>query len=202
MARLLRLLRDPVGEWITTEARDNRFVGEGVKSCPRAGCGRPPCPVRRNLDQWTRRRLRAIVWKQWKRVPTRFAELRRCGVGRDLAAQTAGSPTWPLAAQQQSRAHLCPTKCLLHLARLCSPRGSQGTLIYRTAVYGPVCTVVWEGSREADPYPDFRCHSMSMRGCPRSNDVGAAITQRGRVFVRGRRRRCPPRATPTQAGKT
>jgi hypothetical protein len=35
--------------------------------------------VLRNLDQRTRRRLRAIVWKQWKRGPTRFAELRRCG---------------------------------------------------------------------------------------------------------------------------
>jgi len=51
--------------------------------------------VLRNLDQWTRRRLRAIVWKQWKRGPTSFAELRRCGVGRDLAAQTAGSPHGP-----------------------------------------------------------------------------------------------------------
>jgi hypothetical protein len=28
--------------------------------------------------------------------------------------------------------------------------------IQRTAVYGPVCTVVWEGrSREAPPYPDY-----------------------------------------------
>jgi len=51
--------------------------------------------VLRELDQWIRRRLRAIVWKQWKRGPTRFAELRRCGVGRDLAAQTAGSPHGP-----------------------------------------------------------------------------------------------------------
>jgi hypothetical protein len=46
----------------------------------------------RALDEWTRRRLRAIVWKQWKRGRTRFAELRRRGVGRDLAARTAGSP--------------------------------------------------------------------------------------------------------------
>src|ERR1022692_2290338 len=31
-------------------------------------------------------------------------------------------------------------------------------LIQRTAVYGPVRTVVWEGrSREAPPYPDLRC---------------------------------------------
>jgi RNA-directed DNA polymerase len=51
--------------------------------------------VLRELDQWTRRRLRAIAWKQWKRGSTRFAELRRCGVGRDLAAQTAGSPHGP-----------------------------------------------------------------------------------------------------------
>jgi len=51
--------------------------------------------VLRALDQWTRRRLRAIAWKQWKRGPRRFAELRRRGVGRDLAAQTAGSPHGP-----------------------------------------------------------------------------------------------------------
>jgi RNA-directed DNA polymerase len=51
--------------------------------------------VLRALDEWTRRRLRAIAWKQWKRGRTRFAELRRCGVGRDLAAQTAGSPCGP-----------------------------------------------------------------------------------------------------------
>ena len=51
--------------------------------------------VLRALDEWTRRRLRAIAWKQWKRGRTRFAELRRRGVGRDLAAQTAGSPRGP-----------------------------------------------------------------------------------------------------------
>jgi RNA-directed DNA polymerase len=49
----------------------------------------------RKLDRWLRRRLRAIAWKQWKRGTTRFAELRRRGVGRDLAAQTAGSPHGP-----------------------------------------------------------------------------------------------------------
>jgi RNA-directed DNA polymerase len=55
--------------------------------------------VLRALDQWIRRRLRAIVWKQWKRGRTRYAELRRRGVGRDLAACTAGSPhgSWRLS---------------------------------------------------------------------------------------------------------
>lgn len=51
--------------------------------------------VLRALDEWVRRRLRAIAWKQWKRGPARFAELRRRGVGRDLAARAAGSPHGP-----------------------------------------------------------------------------------------------------------
>src|SRR5437660_11875403 len=51
--------------------------------------------VLHKLDQWIRRRLRAIAWKQWKRGRTRYAELRRRGVGRDLAACSAGSPHGP-----------------------------------------------------------------------------------------------------------
>jgi RNA-directed DNA polymerase len=51
--------------------------------------------VLHKLDQWIRRRLRAIVWKQWKHGRNRYAELRRRGVGRDLAAQSAGSPHGP-----------------------------------------------------------------------------------------------------------
>jgi RNA-directed DNA polymerase len=51
--------------------------------------------VLRSLDEWIRRRLRAIAWKQWKYSRARFAQLRRCGVGRDLAAQTVGSPHGP-----------------------------------------------------------------------------------------------------------
>ncbi len=43
------------------------------------------------LDSWIRRRLRCFQWKQWKSGRTRFAELRTRGVGKDLAAQTAGS---------------------------------------------------------------------------------------------------------------
>jgi RNA-directed DNA polymerase len=51
--------------------------------------------VLRALDEWIRRRLRAIAWKQWKRGPARFDELRRRGVGRDMAARTADSPHGP-----------------------------------------------------------------------------------------------------------
>jgi len=51
--------------------------------------------VLQRLDEWIRRRLRAIAWKQWRRGPRRFAELRRRGVGKDLAAQTAGGTHGP-----------------------------------------------------------------------------------------------------------
>jgi RNA-directed DNA polymerase len=51
--------------------------------------------VLRDLDSWIRRRLRSVAWKQWKRGSRRFAELRERKVGRDLAAQTAGSPHGP-----------------------------------------------------------------------------------------------------------
>jgi RNA-directed DNA polymerase len=47
------------------------------------------------LNEWLRRRLRSVLWKQWKRSSRRFAELRRRHVSRDLAAQTAGSSHGP-----------------------------------------------------------------------------------------------------------
>ena len=47
------------------------------------------------LDEWIRRRLRSMIWKQWKHGKQRYAKLRQLGVGQDLAAQTAGSPHGP-----------------------------------------------------------------------------------------------------------
>ncbi len=47
--------------------------------------------VLESLDGWTRRRLRCFPWKQWKRGRTRYQALRARGLGRDLAATTAGS---------------------------------------------------------------------------------------------------------------
>jgi RNA-directed DNA polymerase len=48
-----------------------------------------------SLEEWTRRRLRSAIWKQWKRGTVRFAELSKRGVGKDLAAKTAGSAHGP-----------------------------------------------------------------------------------------------------------
>ena len=51
--------------------------------------------VLKGLEQWTRRRLRSAIWRQWKRGSTKYAELRQRGVNRDLAAKTAGSGHGP-----------------------------------------------------------------------------------------------------------
>jgi RNA-directed DNA polymerase len=51
--------------------------------------------VLEDLEKWFRRRLRSAIWKQWKRGTVRFAELRKRGVGKDLAAKTAGSAHGP-----------------------------------------------------------------------------------------------------------
>jgi RNA-directed DNA polymerase len=51
--------------------------------------------VLQSLEEWTRRRLRSAIWKQWKRGKVRFAELRKRGLGKDLAAQSAGSAHGP-----------------------------------------------------------------------------------------------------------
>jgi RNA-directed DNA polymerase len=55
--------------------------------------------VLKKLDQWIRRRLRSVIWLQWKHSRVRFRQLRQRGVGKDLAAQTVGSnhSRWRLA---------------------------------------------------------------------------------------------------------
>jgi RNA-directed DNA polymerase len=45
--------------------------------------------------QWLRRRLRSVVWKQWKRGTTRYHELRKRGVAAQEAAKLAGSSDGP-----------------------------------------------------------------------------------------------------------
>lgn len=41
------------------------------------------------LDQWIRRRLRLILWRQWKRPWTRFKNLMRFGIAEERAARSA-----------------------------------------------------------------------------------------------------------------
>jgi RNA-directed DNA polymerase len=51
----------------------------------------------KHLDAWIRRRLRAYLWKQWKRGPVRYRRLRALGLGHRLAWMTATSNRGPWA---------------------------------------------------------------------------------------------------------
>lgn len=43
------------------------------------------------IDEWTRRRLRAVVWKQWKKVKTKFRNLIRLGTHKSKAWEYANT---------------------------------------------------------------------------------------------------------------
>lgn len=45
----------------------------------------------KSLNEWTRRRIRQIFWKQWKRVSARFDNLKRLGVPKGKAWEWANS---------------------------------------------------------------------------------------------------------------
>lgn len=43
------------------------------------------------LNQWIRRRLRAYVWKTWKKTKTRFQNLMKLGIPKDKAREYANT---------------------------------------------------------------------------------------------------------------
>ena len=44
-----------------------------------------------DTDEWLRRRIRMIYWKRWKRVRTRFRELKRLGIDERKAWEYANT---------------------------------------------------------------------------------------------------------------
>ena len=57
------------------------------------------------LDAWLRRKLRCIVWRQWKTPRTRFDRLRRHGANRERAARAAWNgrgPWWNAGASHMN----------------------------------------------------------------------------------------------------
>jgi RNA-directed DNA polymerase len=45
----------------------------------------------RSTDEWMRRRIRMVYWKQWKRVRTRFKMLQTFGIQRQKACEYANT---------------------------------------------------------------------------------------------------------------
>lgn len=68
------------------------------------------------LDQWLRRRLRCLLWRQWKKPKTRFKKLRRYGLDEARAAVSAYNgrgPWWNAGASHMNQA--VPTNMLSRL---------------------------------------------------------------------------------------
>ena len=68
------------------------------------------------LDQWLRRKLRAVVWRRWKSGRTRFRELHRRGLTEDrarLSARNGRGPWWNAGASHMNAA--VPVKALHQL---------------------------------------------------------------------------------------
>jgi hypothetical protein len=106
------------------------------------------------LTRWVRLRLRAALWRQWKTPRRRRAALLELGVRSRLASNRDGSGLglW-YPGPKHSRLGF---PMLTHIAQ---PSDVDRWVLAhptRTAVYGPVRTVVWQGSAgDRRPYADL-----------------------------------------------
>lgn len=101
--------------------------------------------VLHRLDGWVRRRLRVFVWRKWKRGRSRIAALRRFDINPHLAARTAASGHGPWRISNSAALMYALPNAFIDRQGLASLRCRPAAQIRPTAVYGHVCTVVWEG---------------------------------------------------------
>lgn len=92
LARMMEKVREITDR---TCGRSFKTVVEGLKIYLRGWIGYfgfcQTTRALRLLDSWIRRRLRSLLWRQWKTGRRRFEELRRRGVGTQLARKLAWS---------------------------------------------------------------------------------------------------------------
>ncbi|WP_294079574.1 group II intron reverse transcriptase/maturase [Proteiniphilum sp. UBA5384] len=98
----------------------------------------------KSLDQWYRRRLRMCIWKCWKKVKTRYANLQKCGIPRGKA--------WEWANTRKGYWHISDSYILARALRnellmqagypLLEPLYETMHIDCETAVCGTACTVV------------------------------------------------------------
>lgn len=77
----------------------NQYLGGWMGYFQLANAG----SIFQRLDEWLRRRLRQILWKQWKRPSTRRRELMRLGLKREVAIEISNTrkARWRTAATPQ-----------------------------------------------------------------------------------------------------
>jgi Group II intron, maturase-specific domain len=134
------------------------------------------------LTRWVRLRLRAALWRQWKTPRRRRAALIALGVRGELRNMAgSGHGPWHLARSKALSVGLSNAHFKSLGLPSCSARVSATS---RTAVYGPVRTVVWEGrSREAPPYPD----SWPVAEMPAARPDGRFLGNTCRAYCQVRR---------------
>jgi RNA-directed DNA polymerase len=96
------------------------------------------------LDQWIRRKLRCILWRQWKRIYTRAKNLIKRGLEKERALKSVMNgrgPWWNAGASHMNEAFKKSDFDKMGLVSLLDKilviRNQS-----RTAVYGTVRTVV------------------------------------------------------------
>jgi hypothetical protein len=87
-----------------------------------------------------------VIWKHWKHGRKRFAALHQRGIGRDLAAKTAGSPHGPWRIANSPALAMALPKAYFDSLGIPGWQNCASST-RRTAVYGPVRTVVSQGQR-------------------------------------------------------
>jgi len=96
------------------------------------------------LDQWIRRKLRCIIWRQWKRVFTQAKNLMKRGLDEIRAWRSAlngRGPWWNAGASHMNEAFKKSDFDRLGLVSLLD-LVLKGRNHLQTAVYGTVHTVV------------------------------------------------------------
>ena len=96
------------------------------------------------LDQWIRRKLRCILWRQWKRPRTRAKKMHQLGLERERAWRSAYNGRGPWWNAGASHMNACVTTRMLHQQGLVSLLYLHQCLVSstRTAVCRTARTVV------------------------------------------------------------
>jgi RNA-directed DNA polymerase len=100
-----------------------------------------------DLDEWLRRRLRQVRWKEWKRPPARRRNLRALGIPDRSAREWAGSGKgyWRVAGSYVLSRALPNAYWTEQGLRGFTDPYRRFRNAERTAGCGPACPVVWEG---------------------------------------------------------
>jgi len=150
--------------------------------------------VLEELDEWLRRRLRQVRWKEWKRSSARRRNLIALGAPPDKAREWAATRKgpWRTAGSAALQRTLTNGHWTSHGLRGFTDPYRRLRDATRTARCGPARRVVWEGRGEPGPYPilgDGGDPEICPQYVPRSAyDLPALNPPRGHVFQVGRAR--------------